>query len=324
MVRISFLICFLMNMFGYSQNIYKQNFMLMGCDFGVTVVAKDSTEAFKNIKLAYNEMQRIEKLISSWDSNSETSKINNNAGIQPVIVSDELFQLIKRSQSISQLTDGAFDISFASVDKLWKFDGSMTNKPSIQDIENSVRKINFLNIKLNPDNNSVYLKQKGMKIGFGAIGKGYAADKAKALLIEKGVKSGIINASGDLNTWGKQPNGEHWVIAITNPLNKNNAFATLPLKNNAVVTSGDYEKFVEFDGIRYAHIINPKTGFPTQGILSVTVFAPTAEIADALATSVFVLGKDVGIHRINQLVNIDCIIIDDNGKVWTSKHININ
>lgn len=313
-----------MNMFGYSQNIYKQNFMLMGCDFGVTVVAKDSTEAFKNIKLAYNEMQRIEKLISSWDSNSETSKINNNAGIQPVIVSDELFQLVKRSQSISQLTDGAFDISFASVDKLWKFDGSMTSKPTTIDIENSVRKINFLNIELNPDNNSVYLKQKGMKIGFGAIGKGYAADKAKALLIEKGVKSGIINASGDLNTWGKQPNGEHWVIAITNPLNKNNAFATLPLKNNAVVTSGDYEKFVEFDGIRYAHIINPKTGFPTQGILSVTVFAPTAEIADALATSVFVLGKDVGIHRINQLVNIDCIIIDDNGKVWTSKHININ
>lgn len=324
MVKIGFLFLILMSSFGYSQNIYKQNFKLMGCDFGVTVVAQDSISAFKQIKNAHDEMSRIEGLISSWDSNSETSKINRNAGVEPVKVSNELFNLIHRSIKISALTDGAFDITFASIDKVWKFDGTMVEKPSNLTIVESVKKIGFENIILNHSEKTVFLKKKGSKIGFGAIGKGYAADKAKQLLIENGVKAGIINASGDMNTWGKQPDGSDWKIAITNPLNKQNAFATLPLKNNAVVTSGDYEKFVVFDGQRYAHIINPKTGYPTKGVISVTVFAPKAELADALATSVFVLGREIGIHRVNQLPNIECIIIDDKGKVWTSQNININ
>jgi len=163
-----------------------------------------------------------------------------------------------------------------------------------------------------------------MKIGFGAIGKGYAADKAKELLIKKGVSSGIINASGDMNTWGKQPTGNDWKVAITNPIDKRKAFALLPIKNGAVVTSGNYEKFVVFNNKRYAHIIDPRTGYPTTGLLSVTVFAPKAELADALATSVFVMGKEVGLNRINQLPNIECIIIDDSGNIFTSKHIEID
>jgi thiamine biosynthesis lipoprotein len=307
-----------------AQQIFKEEFYLMGCDFGVTVVAKDSASAHQFIKLAYQEMARIEKSISSWDPKSQTSEVNRNAGIKPVQVSPELYDLVKRSKYISRLTDGAFDISFASIDQVWRFDGSMTQKPSDKLIKESVKNIDFNNIILNDADKTIFLKQKGMKMGFGAIGKGYAADKAKQLLMSKGVKAGIINASGDLNSWGKQPDGSDWMIAITNPLNKKNAFATLPLKNNAVVTSGDYEKFVEFDDIRYAHIINPKTGYPTKGIISVTVFAPTAELADALATSVFVMGIDVGIHRVNQLKDIDCIIIDQKGKVHTSKNININ
>ena len=177
---------------------------------------------------------------------------------------------------------------------------------------------------LNEKEQTIFLKLKGMKIGFGAIGKGYAADKAKELLVKKGVKSGIINASGDLNCWGKKPNGKNWEIAITNPLNKSNAFAVLPINNQAVVTSGNYEKFSTFNGIKYSHIINPKTGYPAKGIISVTVFAPKAEIADALATSVFVMGKETGLDRINQLPNIDCIIIDSEGKIFYSKNIKIN
>lgn len=125
-----------------------------------------------------------------------------------------------------------------------------------------------------------------MKIGFGAIGKGYAADKAKELLISRGVVAGIINASGDMNTWGKQPNGDSWQVAITNPMNKNKVFALLPLDNGAVVTSGNYEKYVTFNNTRYTHIIDPRSGYPATGIVSVTVFAPKAELADALATSV--------------------------------------
>ena len=296
----------------------------MGSRFDITVVAENEKVANAYIDTAIAEVSRIEKLISSWDPNSQTSEVNRNAGIKPVKVDLELFDLIKRSIEISKLTDGAFDISYASMDNIWKFDQSMTEMPSDELIKKSVEKVGFNKIILDEKNQTVFLPQKGMKIGFGAIGKGYAADKTKRLLMDKGVDAGIINASGDMNTWGKQPNGDDWKVAITNPMNKNNAFALLPLKQGAVVTSGDYEKFVEFDGIRYAHIINPKTGYPSKGIISVSVFAPSAELADALATSVFVMGIDVGLDRINQLPNTECIIIDDKGNVYKSVNIKIN
>ncbi|MAP93311.1 MAG: thiamine biosynthesis protein ApbE [Ponticaulis sp.] len=309
--------------FTFSQEIFKRTLKLMGSRFEITVVAKDSIEANDYIDAAVVEITRIEKLISSWDPASQTSEINRNAGIKPVKVDEELYNLIGRSVEISKLTDGAFDISFASMDKIWKFDGSMTQMPSKEAIKQSVSKVGYQNIILDPENLTVFLKLEGMKIGFGAIGKGYAADKAKKLLIEKGVSGGIINASGDMNTWGTQPDGEFWKVAITNPMDKNKAFALLPLNENAVVTSGNYEKYVTFNNIRYTHIIDPRTGYPATGIISATVFAPKAEIADALATSIFVMGKDVGIDFINQLPKIECIIIDEKGEIFTSENIEI-
>lgn len=324
MKKIIFILLLCKCYFLKADSIYRRPLFLMGCDFSVTVVAKDSIEANKYIDIAIHEMSRIENLISSWNPNSETSAINNNAGVRPVKVSQELYDLIERSLNLSKLTDGAFDITFASMDNIWKFDGSMKRLPSANEVNTSVKFVGYHHIELNSENNTVFLKQKHSKIGFGAIGKGYAADKAKQLLISLGVKAGIINASGDMNTWGKQPDGSNWKVAITNPLNKNKAFATLPLNNNAVVTSGDYEKYIEFNGERYAHIINPKTGYPTKEIISVTIFAPKAELADALATSVFVLGKEIGINRINQLPHIECIIIDIHGNIYKSKNININ
>ncbi|WP_346863994.1 FAD:protein FMN transferase [uncultured Draconibacterium sp.] len=308
---------------GSAQQPYKQTLKLMGSRFDITVVANNETEANRYIDMAVAEISRIEKLISSWDAASETSKINANAGIQPVQVSKELFDLIERAIGISKLTDGAFDISYASMDRIWKFDGSMTEMPSAEKIKESVAKVGYQNIELNKTNSSVFLKKPGMKIGFGAIGKGYAADKAKALLIHEGVQAGIINASGDMNTWGKQTNGEYWKVAITNPMNKNKAFALLPLKEGAVVTSGDYEKYVNFNGTRYTHIIDPRTGYPATGIISATVFAPQAELADALATSIFVMGIETGLDRINQLPKIECILIDDKGNIHKSNNIEI-
>jgi len=307
-----------------AQQPYKRTLKLMGSRFDITVVANDSTEANIHIDTAVAEIIRIEKLISSWDTNSQTSAINKNAGIEPVKVDAELFNLIERAIGISKLTDGAFDISYASMDHIWKFDGSMTEMPSEEEITASVGKVGFQNILLDKENSTIFLKLKRMKIGFGAIGKGYAADKAKSLLIKKGVSSGIINASGDMNTWGKQPDGSEWKVAITNPLNKDKVFALLPITNGAVVTSGNYEKYVKFNGKRYTHIIDPRTGYPSSGIISVTVFAPKAELADALATSVFVMGKEAGIDRINQLPKIECIIIDDKGNISKSKHIEID
>ena len=306
-----------------AQTPFKRILKLMESRFEITVVAADSIEANQYIDLAITEISRIESLISSWDEHSQTAEINRKAGIEPVQVDRELFNLIERSIRISALTDGAFDISYASMDKIWKFDGSMTGMPSPEQVKAARSKIGYQNIVLDKEKPSVFLKFTGMKIGFGAIGKGYAADKAKELLVEKGVVAGIVNASGDMNTWGRQPNGQEWKVAITNPMDKHKAFAMLPISNGAVVTSGDYEKQVLFDGIKYSHIIDPRTGYPAKGLASVTIFAPKAELADALATAVSVMGIDAGLSLINQLPQVECVIVTNKGELFYSDKIKI-
>ncbi|MBU87279.1 MAG: thiamine biosynthesis protein ApbE, partial [Flavobacteriaceae bacterium] len=295
-----------------------------GSDFEITIVDNDQANAENMINIAIEEISRIEKLISSWDKNSQTSLINLNAGVKPVKIDLELFELISRSVKVSNLSQGAFDISYASMDKVWYFDRKMTEFPSIEKIKKSVSKIGYKNIVLNKEDTTVFLKLKGMKIGFGAIGKGYAADRAKDILIKNNVKSGIINASGDLTAWGLKPSGKDWMVAIVNPINKDKVFSWLTIKNKSIVTSGNYEKFINLDGKKYSHIIDPRTGYPTEGILSVTIITDKAELADALATSVFVLGVDIGLNMINQLNGVDCIIIDDNNKIIKSRNIEIN
>lgn len=319
-----FLVIILVPVLLSAQEKYTRTLKLMGSRFDITVVAKDEVQANDYIDLALSEISRIEKEISSWDPESETSKIIANAGIQPVKVNRESFDLITRAVKISELTEGAFDITYASMDRIWKFDGSMNHLPTDDEIAQSIRKVGYKNIVLDPEHQTVFLKNKGMRIGFGAIGKGYAADKAKQLLISEGVNGGIINASGDLTTWGTQPDGSPWMVGITNPLNKNKVFSWFPLDNNAVVTSGNYEKFVEFNGKKYTHIIDPRTGWPVSGLTSVTIFAPKAELADALATSVFVMGRETGIDFINQLPGMECVIVDDNGKIFKSENIQLN
>ncbi len=306
-----------------SKETYKRHMTIMACIFDITVIADDQKSADQFIDLAVAEMERIERLISSWDPNSQTSAINRNAGIKAVKVDQELFELIHRSVSISKVMDGAFDISYGSMDQIWKFDGSMNSLPSRDAMAKSVSRVGYQKIILDTKNQTVFLKEKGMKIGFGGIGKGYAADKAKALLQSLGVQGGIINASGDMNTWGKQLNGDDWNIAITNPLNKKESFGLVPLNKGAVVTSGNYEKYIIIDQQRYSHIIDPRTGIPSKGILSVTVFAPSAELGDAIATAIFVMGIDTGLDRINQLPQLDCIIVDDQGKLHFSQKIQI-
>ncbi|MCW0482352.1 FAD:protein FMN transferase [Gaoshiqia sediminis] len=306
---------------GFAGEVFTRTLKLMGSRFEITVVASNKSEGDQFIRMAIDEITRIEQLISSWDPSSQTSLINQNAGVKPVKVGSELFGLIERSIQISKITDGAFDISFAAMDRIWKFDGTMIQFPDSSQISQSVSKVGYENIILNHQDGTVSLKLPGMKIGFGAIGKGYAADMAKALLMDKGVVDGMVNASGDLNCWGEKPDGSPWLVGITNPLNKNHVFSWFPVENSAVVTSGNYEKYMIFDGTRYTHIIDPRTGYPTQGLASVTIFAPKAELADALATSVFVMGKETGLDFINQLTGIECVIVDDLGKIYYSKNI---
>ncbi|MCK0144369.1 FAD:protein FMN transferase [Arenibacter sp. F26102] len=318
-------IAFLVHCVIFSQeSAHRRTTKLMGSRFNITVVAQDEATANQYIDIAIAEITRIEKLISSWNASSQTSEINNNAGLSPVKVDQELIDLIERCITISKITDGAFDISYASIDKVWKYDGSMSEMPSKEAIENSVAKIGYQNIEFDKKAQTVFLKFEGMKIGFGAIGKGYAADRVRTLLKTKGVKSGIINASGDLTTWGKQPDGTDWMVGITNPLNKDNIFSWFPVNNAAVATSGNYEKYVTFNDVKYSHIIDPRTGYPSTGILSVTIFAPSAELCDALATSVFITGVETGLNIINQIKGVECIIIDDENNINTSKNIELN
>lgn len=307
----------------FAQAEYKKKVSMLGSPFEITVVAKDSLEGNHFIDLAISEVKRIENQISDWIPTTQISLVNKNAGIQAVKVDSEVFDLVTRAIKISEITDGAFDISYASMDKIWKFDGSMKTMPTEEAIKKSVAKIGYKNIILNPKEQSIFLKLEGMKLGLGGIGQGYIADKVKDKLLANGCLSGIVNVSGDINAWGKQSNQKPWTVGIVNPMNKNKVFATFPLENSSVETSGNYEKYVMFNGIRYSHIIDPRTGYPAQGVVSVSVFAKQTEIADALATGIFVLGAEVGLDLVNQLKGIECIIVDDKGKIHSSKGIDI-
>lgn len=307
----------------FGQQIFKKKQSLLGSPFEITVVAKDSVQGNLFSDLAIAEVKRIENLISDWIPTSQISKVNQNAGISPVKVDKEVYDLVDRATKISKLTSGAFDISYASMDRIWKFDGSMKEMPTEEAIRKSVEKVGYQNIILNSKDTTIFLKNKGMKLGLGGIGQGYIADKIKVLLQEKGCNSGLVNVSGDINTWGKQPNGNVWTVGIVNPMNKNKVFATFPLDDSAVETSGSYEKYVTFNGKRYSHIIDPRTGYPASGIISVSVFAKQTELADALATGIFVMGVEVGLDLVNQLKGVGCIIVDDKGGIHVSKNIDI-
>jgi len=304
--------------------IHKRALRLMGNRFEISVVEADNILAESLIDSGVEEIRRIEKLLTTFSDDSQTIEINRNAGIQPVKVDEEVFNLIARSLKISDLTQGAFDITYGSIDKsLWNFDVNMKQLPDAETARRSVKLINYRNVILDAENTTVFLKEKGMRIGFGGIGKGYAAERAKLVMKQLGAQSGVVNASGDLTTWGHQPDGKKWTIAISNPDLSNEAFSYITITDMAAATSGNYEKFVMIDGKKYSHTINPRTGLPVTGIKSVTIITTNAEIADAMATPVMIMGITAGLDMINQMKNIEAVIIDDNNQLYTSNNINL-
>ncbi|MBO9673126.1 MAG: FAD:protein FMN transferase [Sphingobacteriaceae bacterium] len=297
---------------------------LMGNRFEFTVIAENIEKGNIAIDAAIAEVRRIEYLLTTFSDFSQTSLINENAGLKAVKVDEEVIGLIERSIKISEITDGAFDITYGSIDKrLWNFDQNMTSLPDEAAALASVGLIDYRNILLDKARSTVLLKKKGMRIGFGGIGKGYAADKAKLILQQMGINSGIVNAAGDLITWGTQPNGHPWTVGIADPEQTNRPFSSLKISNMAIATSGSYEKYVTIGGKRYSHTIDPKTGLPVSGVKSVSIICPSAELADALATPVVVMGVKVGLELINQIKQVACIVIDDHDKVFTSNNINV-
>jgi thiamine biosynthesis lipoprotein len=310
---------------GYGQDRHlvsvKRNMTLMGAVFEITVVAQDEEIGYINIEEAASEIKRIERLISSWDPESETSRINQNAGIQPVRVSEELYNLIERCVQISEITNGAFDISYATLDAIWAFDGSLSYAPTESEIRKTLLKMGYRQIVLDPGAHSVFLKKKGMKIGFGAIGKGYAADKVKALLTSRMVPAGMINAGGDITTWGTKATGEKWMIGVANPVGNGSIVTWLPLVESSVAISGNHRKFITIGGNKYTDILDPRNGYPITGVSRVSVFGRTAEFCDAMSTAIFVLGKDEGLALVNQLGGIEAVIEDAGGAMYESQGI---
>ncbi len=302
---------------------YKRQARLMGSAFEFIIPASSAQEAEMLMDQSIREVKRLESLLTEFHPDSQTSLLNRLAGIAPLQVEKEVFDLIQRSVDLSRLTDGAFDITAGALKALYNFKGEDFSLPDKSRIAKTLQRVGYKKIKLS-DSQSIYLEVKGMHISFAAIGKGYAAGKVKMMLLQNGVTCAAINASGDLTAWGTRPNGKPWKIGIANPDEPSKIILWLPLNGMSVATSGNYIQYFEINGVRYSHNIDPKTGYPVKGIKSVSIISPSAELSDALATAVSVMGKKAGLRLIDQLPQTHCIIIDENNKIFGSKKIIIN
>ena len=291
----------------------------MGSSFELIVVEENEDTAIRRLEEGVAEIQRIEALLTEFSQDSQTALLNRHAGEHPIHTDPEVQQLIQRCLHLSFITQGAFDISAGALKALYNFKERQARVPDAALLSNTLANVGHRYIQLS--GNTAFLAKKGMHIGFGAIGKGYAADRVRSLWKSKGVRAGVINASGDLTAWGQQPGGNPWKVGIADPREPSRILLWLPVDDAAVATSGNYEQYFEIDGVRYSHNIDPRTGIPVKGIKSVTVISPSAELSDALATAVTVMGTTAGLHLIDQLPNVHGIIIDDKDQLLSSKNI---
>ena len=293
----------------------------MGSMFKLGIVSKDKDFATELLEIGIKEIERIEDLLSEFRVDSMTSKINEDAGIAPTLLNKEVFGLIERSLQISQISNGAFDITIGPLKKLYQFNNSEFDFPKAGQITKALKGVGYEKVKLDASSLMVKLKEPGMRISFAAIGKGYAADQVRKIWKSLEVESGYINASGDLCAFGKNEESNPWTIGIANPNKKNTPLLHLVLRDRAIATSGDYEQFFMHMGKRYSHSLNPKTGLPLSGIKSVSVISPSAELSDGLATAVYTLGEKAGISFVNSLPQTHAIVINEKDEVHFSEDI---
>lgn len=293
---------------------------LMGSDFELIITGGSEKLMQDLLRAGVDEIKRLEGLLTEFNDASDTGRINSHAGISPVPVDPEVYALIGRCLQLSALTQGAFDISSGALKRLYDFKGAVPVLPSPAQLEETLHSTGYKHIDMTKTN-EVFLRRKGMRIGFGAVGKGYAADCVRKLWQSEGVLSGVVNASGDLSAWGLRPDGQPWKIGIADPERPEQILLWLPVDQASVATSGNYEQYFELNGIRHSHNIDPRTGRPAQWIKSVTVVSPSAELSDALATAVTIMGIEVGLDLIDQLPGVHALIIDQDNRVHTSQQI---
>jgi len=295
---------------------------LMGSAFSLGIVCEDEKKANECLEIGVNEIKRIETLLTEYKPESVTSKINQQPSGKPLQIDREVFQIVKRSNNISALTQGNFDITASAFKRIYAFKNEDFVFPSKEIINQTLSNVGFDKLLLDEANSTITKLKPEMAISFNAIGKGYAADMVKKLWQKMDIHSGFVNASGDLCAFGTKADGSPWQIGIAHPDYKNKPMLFIPVHNQAVATSGDYEQYFMFQGKRYSHNINPKTGLPLHSLKSVSIISPSAELSDALATAVYVMGERKGIEFVNQLPQTFAIIIDQNNQVSMSKQLN--
>ncbi len=284
----------------------------------MTVVTNDEPKAQQAIESAYKELEHLGQLLNFYADDSEVSEINRNAGVRPVKVSPETFEVIEKAVFTSEMTEGAFDITVGPLVKLWNFKKGVI--PEKDAIAETLKRVGYRNIVLDKSAATVYLKNSGSQIDLGGILKGYAADKASQILQKHGFLSGIVTVGGEVRAFGRKPDGGSWVVGIQNPRQKGQAdeiLATISVSDKSLSTSGDYIRFFEKDGVRYHHLLNPRTGYPAEQCGSVTVMANDGITADGFA-KIFVLGSEKGL-AIAKKVGFDALFIDCTGKITMSE-----
>lgn len=300
-------------------DLLRRSQFIMGTLVEITVREPDAEKAQRAIDQAFNEIRRLEKLMSTHLPGSEISRLNNTAGKNEFFpVSNEVLEVLKRGVYWGNKSNGALDISIGAVSNLWRFDDETPSLPIAKRLARAVRLVNFRDIEI--DASKVRLKQPGMFLHLGAIAKGDAVDRAMDVLINLNIRHAMINAGGDLKALGNRGDGKPWNIGLQHPRNPEKMIASFALSNKAVATSGDYQKYFMLGDTRYHHILNPASGMPAKGLISATVVTETVMDADALATAVFVLGAKKGIALVDNLEGVEGMLVSDSGTILFSKN----
>ena len=288
---------------------------LMGTEVSVYLWHEDEAAGESAVEAVFAEVERIDRLMSTYKDDSRISLINREAAARPVEAGAELFELIEQALDISVLTRGAFDITYDSVGQHYDF--RARRRPSEPDIRDGLKMIDYRLVNMNSGDGTVHFQGEGVRINLGGIAKGYAVERAAGLLRERAIEHAIVTAGGDSRLLGDR-HGQPWMIGVQNPRDESRIAIRLPLQDEAISTSGDYERFYDEDGIRYHHIIQPETGKPATGVHSATIVGPDAVMTDALSTSVFIMGVEKGLTLISTLPDYEGIVINANGELYYS------
>ena len=306
---------FISNLFKETKPFQRSEY-IMGTIFDVTVIG-DNEKVIEAVAVkAFDEIKRIDGLMSRYKEGSEVSLVNKNAGIAPVKVGQELIEVLKEARRVSELSDGAFDVTIGPLSNLWAFDEDKGNIPSPEKIEELKRLVDYKRMKIDDSDSTVYLEKRGMMVDVGGIAKGYALKKAMKVFEDAGIGNVIINAGGNLNLRGTK-RGKPWKIGIQEPRDEKKLLGVLNITDTSVSTSGDYQRYFVKDGIRYHHILDPKTGSPAKGLMSMTLTGRNETMTDALSTAVFVLGAEKGVALMKR-AGVEGVIVTEGGKITVS------